>query len=45
MPKLGDNMNNNSDEHFIIIQATIEANRKEADEKILKLIEDLKAMI
>ena len=35
-------MDKNSDEQFIIMQTTIKANRQESDEKITKLIEDLK---
>ena len=36
---------NKSDEQFIIMQATIEANGQDFDEKTAKLTEDLKAMI
>ena len=35
-------MDNKSDVQLIVMQATIEANSKESDEKIMKLIEDLK---
>ena len=38
-------MNNNSDEQLLITQATIEANRKENDEKMNNLTEDLTEMI
>ena len=38
-------MDNNSDEQFIIVQVTTEANKQDSDEKITKLIEDFKAMI
>ena len=49
MPKGRKNMDNKSDEHFIIMQAKIEANKQKiksnkqySDEKMMKLIEDLK---
>ena len=38
-------MDNKSDEKFIIMTATIEANRQESDDKITKLIEDLKVFV
>ena len=45
MPKVSINMNNNSDEQFIIIEAAIESNKQEmkakkqeSDEKIMNLI-------
>ena len=38
-------MDNNSDYQLLIIQATIEANRKYYDEKMNKDTEDLAAMI
>ena len=38
-------MDNKSDEQFLILQSTIEVNKQETDEKIAKLIEDLKEMI
>ena len=45
-------MDKNSDEQFIIMQAAIEANnqemksnKKDSNEKIMKLTEDLKSMI
>ena len=37
-------MDNKSDEKFLIMQATTEANRQETYEKIMNIIEDLKAM-
>ena len=45
MPKRGSNMDNKSDEQFIITQDTIESNRQESDDKITKLTEDLKSII
>ena len=41
MPKGGKNMDNKSDEQFLIIQATIKANRKDTDEKQMKTDEKL----
>ena len=38
-------MDNKSDEQLLTMQAIIEANRQESDEKMKKLSEDLKAMI
>ena len=38
-------MDNKSDEKFLIMQATIEANRQDYDDKKKKLTEDLTAMI
>ena len=38
-------MDNNSDEIYIIMQATIESNRKDSDDKITNLTEELKAII
>ena len=38
-------MNNKSDERLLVIQATIESNRQDYDDKIKNLIEDLIAMI
>ena len=38
MTEGGNNMDNNSDEQLIIMKSTIEANRQESDEKIMKLI-------
>ena len=38
-------MDNKSDEQLLIIQAEIEANKKESDEKMKKLTEYLKAII
>ena len=38
-------MDTNYDEQFLIIQATIEANKQESDEKINKPKEDLKEII
>ena len=34
-------MYNKSDEQFLIMQANIEANRQETDEKLIKLTDDL----
>ena len=52
MPKGSNNMDNNSDEQFIIMQSTIESNKQEmkankqhSDEKMVKLAEDFKAML
>ena len=39
------NMDNKSDEQLIITQDTIEVNRQESDEKIMRLIEDLKVFV
>ena len=38
-------MDNKPDKQFLIIQATIEANNQELDDKMKKLTEDLKAII
>ena len=38
-------MDNKSDEQFLIMQATIEVNRQDYEDKMKKFIEDLKAMI
>ena len=39
MPKVSNKMDPKSDEHFLIIQETIEANNKEADDKDMKTAE------
>ena len=38
-------MDNKSDEQFLVMKATIEVNRQNYEDKMKKLIEDLKAMI
>ena len=38
-------MDNKYGEQFIIMQAAIKANKKDYDDKILKLTEDFKAML
>ena len=45
MKKIGNNMDNKSDEQLLIIKGKTEANKQESDEKTKKLTEDLKAMI
>ena len=45
MPKGGDKTEKNSDERLLIVQATIESNRQDSDEKMKKLTEDLKGRI
>ena len=49
MPKGSNKMDNKSDEHFIVMKATIESNKKEikvnkqySDEKMMKLAEYFK---
>ena len=42
MPELGNTTDNRSDEQFLIMQATIESNKKETDEKPTKTHEKLK---
>ena len=51
MQKGGNNVDNKSDEQFLIIQSLIEANRQETDEKqmntdekLTKITEDLKVL-
>ena len=39
MPKGGNKMDTKSDEHFLIIQETIETNKQEADDKDMKTAE------
>ena len=41
MPKLGNKMDTKSDEQFLIIQETIDANNQEADDKDMKNAEKL----
>ena len=45
MPIGRNNMDNKSYEQLLVIQAKIEANRQDYDEKMKKLIEDLTAII
>ena len=52
MPKRGKKMDNKSDEQFMIMKTTIKykkheikANKKDCNEKMMKLTEDLKSMI
>ena len=52
MPKISNKMYNKSEEQFIIIQASIEANnpdiksnKQESDEKMTKLTEDFKSIL
>ena len=52
MPKVANRIYNKSDEQFIIVQATIEANKQYmkskkqgSDKKMMKLIEDFKVML
>ena len=52
MPKRGNNMDNKSDEQFMIMKSKIkskkqdiEANKNDYYEKMMKLTEDLKSMI
>ena len=45
MTKGGNNTDKKYNEQLLIMQATIEANRKDYDEKTKNLTEDLKAMI
>ena len=52
MPKVTNNMDNNSDEQFIIMQAAIEynkqeikANKQDSDDKMMNLTEDFKPML
>ena len=40
--KKSNNMDNKSNEQFITMQATIESNRQESDEKMENITEDLK---
>ena len=51
MQKGGNNVDNKSDEQFLVIQSLIEANRQETDEKqmntdekLTKITEDLKVL-
>ena len=45
MPSGQNNMDNKSDDQLLIVQATIESNKQDSDEKMKKLIEYLKGMI
>ena len=45
MPKVSNKMYNNCDEQFIIIPATIKANKQDSDEKIMKLVKNFKSML
>ena len=44
MPKGGNKMDTKSDENFLAIKTTIEANKKENDEKLTKITEDIKKL-
>ena len=44
MPKGGNNMDTKSDEQFLVIEATIEANKKESDKNHKKTDEKLKLL-
>ena len=41
MPKVGNTMDNNSDDQSLIMQAKIEANRQDNDEKLTNITEYL----
>ena len=44
MPKVGNNVDTKSDDHFLAIEATIEANKQEADKNQKETTDNIKQL-